>query len=293
MNKPKHFTRTIQVYSRSGEYSAAAIAGAIASGRPDYEDETKWSKPAKTRPGNPSGLTLSQHVFPAKCIARFTDAGGTLQVHDLLRGRTRKAKPKDQIFCARRAWDQRSEAGYMRDIEIRFQAAAEAVIAKRCGLVQGPDRRSVDDFFALWYVRSRFNQLRDQETELVGLDGDELTLEQEENLERDHYVFVRSGGFVPTRHLNGIWIQQSVDEFCKRFKPVSTWRVVVSEGGQYIVPDVPTQWIIPLTPDLALIGNVSDSSINQDNLAQLNRDTVAGSRYYYFARQLDQCPCQI
>ena len=105
MNPLKPFNRTISVYSQDGSHAAAAVMGAIACGRPDYEDETKWSKPEKTRPRNPNQLTLSQHVFPTKSISRLVNAQGKVEVYDILRELFRKAKPTDGIFCAKRAWD--------------------------------------------------------------------------------------------------------------------------------------------------------------------------------------------
>lgn len=215
-----------------------------------------------------------------------------MEVHDLLRGRFRKAKPTDSIFCARRAWDQRAESGYMLEIEDQFQEIAERVIANQCGITEGADKRSVERFFALWYMRSRYNQLKDQEIQLNGVAGDQLTLEQEENLERDHYLFVRSGGRIPTRQLNGIWLQQSIDQYANQLEAVERWGVIMPQSGEYITPDVPRQLVITLTPNLALVGNAPDGVIILENLAELNRLTVAGSRCYYMAKHLDQCPLE-
>jgi hypothetical protein len=66
-------------------------------------------------------LTVNQHVFPLACIARFTDADGRVSLHDLTRSVERRAKPDDDIFCAKRAWDQRTERG-MKKTEDEFQS---------------------------------------------------------------------------------------------------------------------------------------------------------------------------
>ncbi|WP_176086922.1 hypothetical protein [Martelella sp. HB161492] len=290
MNTLKRFNRTISIYSKSGGLHAAAIAGAIASGRPDYDDETKWSKPEKTRPKNPNKLTILQHVYPTKSIARLINEDGKVEVLDLLRGRSRRAKPSDPIFCARRAWDQRAESGYMREIEEQFQEIAERTIANQCGITEATDKRSVERFFALWYMRSRYNQLKDQEFQLNGVAGDQLTLEQEENLERDHYLFIRSGGRIPARQLNGIWLQQSIDQYAKELEAVKRWGLIRPLSGEIIIPDLPRQLAIPLQPDLFLFGDAPDGLILRENLAEINRFAAAGSRYYYLARRLDQCP---
>jgi hypothetical protein len=84
----------------------------------------KHEKPQKK---NRRLLTVRQHVFPAKSIARFADVGGQVSLQDLVRGKERPAKPDDAIFCARRAWDQRAER-YMKKIEDEFQILAAKVI---------------------------------------------------------------------------------------------------------------------------------------------------------------------
>lgn len=290
MNPLKRFNTTISVYSQSGTRSAAAIMGALACGRPDYDDETKWSKPEKTSAKNLNQLTVLQHVYPTKSIARLIDDKGKVEVHDLLRGRSRKAKPSDSIFCARRAWDQRAEAGYMLEIEDQFQDVAERTIANQHGITDAADRRSVQRFFALWYMRSRYNQLEDQEFQLNGVAGDQFTLEQEENLERNHYLYIRSGGRIPSRQLNGIWLQQNIDQYAKELEAVKRWGLIRPRSGEFITPDVPRQLVITLQPDLILVGDAPDGVILRENLAEINRFSVAGSRCYYLARRLDQCP---
>src|ERR1700730_17538642 len=83
----------------------------------------------KPRKGNPNRLTIKQHVLPAASIARFADAKGGVWVHDLIRGKRRVTHRNDVIFCAQRAWDQRSESGFMKRIEDAFQSLAEMIIA--------------------------------------------------------------------------------------------------------------------------------------------------------------------
>jgi hypothetical protein len=291
MNPLKHFNRTIAVYSQNGSHAAAAIMGAIACGRPDYDDETKWSKPEKTRPRNPNQLTLLQHIFPTRSIGRLADADGKVEVYDILRGRSRKAKPTDGIFCAKRAWDQRAESGYMLEIENQFQEIAEKVIIDQCGITDVEQKRRVNRFFALWYMRSRHSILKDQEIQLASNIGTPLTLEQEENLERDHYLFIRSGGLVPSRQLNGIWLQFGIDDFSHKLEETVRWGAIRPQSGEFITPDIPRQLLITLTPSLALVGNAPDGFITQEDLAQLNQFTVDGCRAYYLAKELNHCPC--
>jgi hypothetical protein len=73
-------------------------------------------KPEKTLPKNPNQLTVKQHVFPSRSIERFRNPNGRVSVYDILRRQIRLRAPNDILFCARRAWDQRAEAGYMKQI---------------------------------------------------------------------------------------------------------------------------------------------------------------------------------
>lgn len=293
MNPLKKFNRTISIYSQNGSHAAAAIAGAITCGPPDYDDETQWSKPEKTRPKNPNQLTLLQHVFPTKSISRLTNTQGTVDVYDILRRRSRRAKPRDGIFCAKRAWDQRSESGYMLEIENQFQEIAEKTIVEQCGIVDVEQRRRVNRFYALWHMRARYTQLKDQETQLASNTGDRLTLEQEENLEQDHYLFIRTGGRIPSRQLNGIWLQFKIDELARQLEETVRWGAIRPQSGEFITPDIPRRLLIPLTPSLALIGNAPDGIITRENLAQVNHFTVDGCRTYYMAKDLTNCPCSV
>src|SRR5579864_5945899 len=122
-----------------------------------------YEKPLK---GNPQRLTINQHVFSSASIARFANANGGVQLHDVLRGKRRTTSSDDVIFCARRAWDQRAEIGYMKQIEDEFQPLAERVIAGFQQRISPHDKSVVDHFFALWKVRADNRKLDQQEYEL-------------------------------------------------------------------------------------------------------------------------------
>lgn len=281
----------IRTYSAGGGHLAAAVMGAMAVGRPDIEPPKARSKAEKTRKANPNGLTVRQHVFPMKSIGRFVADDGRVAVNDIPARRVWRAKPKADLFCAQRAWDQRAEAGYMKEIEDRFQILAEALIAGQGTVLTPDDKAAIDRFFALWYMRARHHELPEQEIRLNGITGDDLTKEQEENLEAKGYLFARSGGFMPARQLNGLWLQQQIDGYTDTLKQgVSRWGVIRPESGEFIVTDTPLHTIMPITPTLALAADVADGVIRHDNLAEVNRAFVSGSQRYFLARDLGACP---
>jgi hypothetical protein len=70
---------------------------------------------------------------------------------------------------------------------------------------------------------------------------------------------------------------------------VTRWGVISAQSGEFIVPDVPSYTIIPLSPRLALVGSAPDGVIVEQNLAEINGATAA-SQEYFFARDFSKCP---
>jgi hypothetical protein len=66
--------------------------------------------------------------------------------------------------------------------------------------------------------------------------------------------------------------------------------IISAQSGEFIVPDVPSHTIIPLSPRLALVGSVPDGVIVEENLAEINRAACDASQEYFFARDFSKCP---
>jgi hypothetical protein len=66
--------------------------------------------------------------------------------------------------------------------------------------------------------------------------------------------------------------------------------VITMQSGEFIVPDVPQNGIIPVTSRLALVHSTPDGMIVEQNLAEINRAMRAGSEDYFFARDFSHCP---
>jgi len=248
------------------------------------------SRAEKTRRGNPNQLALKQHVFPVRNIQRFAGADNRVEVRDLTSGRERRAKPQDRIFCADRAWDQRAEAGYMKEIEDNFQTVADAIISGQSAISTPDQRQAVERMFALWYMRGRYRELDAQEVGLHPTTGDSHTKEEEENLEAKGYLFARTGGRMPARQFNGLQLQRRIDAYSSALSAIERWGIVRPLAGEFLVADVPTHTILPLTPELALVGPAPDGMITEENLALLNRAIRADSQRYFFARDFAVCP---
>jgi hypothetical protein len=234
-------------------------------------------------------LTVNQHVFPFASIARFADAEGRVSLHDLIRSAERRPKPHDDIFCAKRAWDQRAER-YMSKIEDKFQILASKVIEGVVSEIGEAENEVFNRFYALWYFRTRRRNLPEQEIGLDGVTGGGgLNRDQEENLEIQGYTFVRDGKFLG-RHINGIQLQVLINGYANKWRDEHKWGIIRAETGEFVVPDVPTRSMIPLTPHLCLISGGVSGTILESNVAEINRLVRAASQEYFFARDFASCP---
>jgi len=233
--------------------------------------DPKRGRAEKTRPGNPNKLVRRQHVFPSKSIGRFTNDRGLVSVHDLLRDKVRPVKPRDSIFCADRAWDERTERS-MKKTEDAFQILIGPIIDGTAREIRQDEKIVADKMYALWFMRAQYRELETQEIKLNMIDGDDLTKEQEEDLEKNGYVFARKNGMMPARQLNGIQIQMRIDNFVRDLATtVNRWGVISTQAGEFIVPDIPRHGVIPITPRLALVQSAPDGMITEVNLAEINQ----------------------
>ena len=233
--------------------------------------------------GNAHRLTVKQHVFPVASIARFAGSDHRVAVTDIARGKAWRAPPGDQVFCARRVWDQRAEAGYMRDIEDTFQALAEGTIADPGKDFSPEDDAAGSRFFALWRCRAAHRHAPDGDIPVNGVKGLAHTKNQEERLESRWTGFIRPGGGLPSRQLYGLQIQRYVDAIEEDLRE-RRWGVLALGEGELIVPDFPEQFFVPLTPTLCLAWGHETGTISGADAGQLNRAFRAGCKDYWFCR---------
>jgi hypothetical protein len=184
-----------------------------------------------------------------------------------------------------------AETGYMKRIEDDFQKIVGPIVDGTTRTLRSDLKGAVDRMDALWYMRSRHRNLESQEIELNGIFGDDLTKEQEENLEKNGYVFARGSGKMSARQINGVELQFRINNYVRELANcVTRWGVISTQYGEFIVPDVPLHDIIPLTPRLALIQSAPDGMIVERNVAEINLAMRASSQDYFFARDFSNCP---
>jgi len=252
----------------------------------------KFEKPQK---GNPHGLTVMQHTFPRASIARFTGGDGRVSVSYMSKNKQLRLAPSDQLFCAKRTWDQRAEQGFMKKIEDSFQALAEAIIDGRVKRIGFFEKTVVDDFFALWNIREhrKSKPISDQAIKGVVALGQELTKDQQESLEKNYYGFVRPDYTVPGRQMAGLNIQMNLDAVRQQLVD-SQWGILKAKEGEFIVPDnFSNARIVPVTPEMCLFSQSENGFISLTEVAKINRLAIASSREYFFARDFSKYPTLI
>lgn len=232
----------------------------------------------------------NQHVLPAKSIERFSNKKGHVQVRRLKSVNTFSTGLKNNIFCVERIWDQRSEQGYGKRIEDRFQSLIEYSLNHQLMHLPPEGHEIASEFYALWCLRSKIESYDEQaEGNLVGVTGSKLTDEQKKNLELKHAIYIEEGGVVPKRFKRGLTMQMAIDQFITR-NPGLTWSICNSNSLEFVVSDNPEgEFIIPITPKKCLICGFSITIFSQKQMLNLNLKAIARSKEYYFARDLGAC----
>lgn len=249
----------------------------------------KYEKPQKK---NPHGITVNQHVFPVKSIERFASGNGTVEVKLITQNKIVRLPPEDSLFCAKRCWDQRAEAGYMKKIEDSFQSLAAKVIKNKAMHLGEEDSSIATNFFALWQLRAYRNTNPIQDVQLKGIaGGEQLTKDEEERLEIKDYVFARGdNAVVPGRFMNGINIQMGIDKISSQMGKLK-WGIVSSMEGEFIVPETFSNFtILPISPRIILLGDSENLIIPRSGVIKVNKIAVSFCRTYYFAKRISNCP---
>ena len=250
-------------------------------------------KYTKTQKTNRHQLTIDQHVFPVASLRRFGD-GHRVWVRRVGWPQTKKLSVENDIFCAHRCWDQRSESGYPLQIERRFQALADRITAGHRSLSE-VESNSVTEFYALWLHRAIERQMVQPDLiPKIPLPRDSLTQDQREKIEKSGYVVFDERGRLPGRMAAGIRIQMGIRRVALQLKG-EQWGVAESAKEEFLVPDC-FGWarIVPVSPNICLLAGMGDHSALPDGVRVINRVAVkmafSKSNGYVVARDFSRCP---
>jgi len=193
------------------------------------------------------------------------------------------------MFYANRAWDERSEKGYMKDIEDEYQAPADRITA-------GPDSLTtaecpvVTKFVALWSLREATRTSPTADAPMAGVAGEPLAADQRERTEKFGASYVRSDGKMPGRMLAGMLIQRGIDRMCADFQGM-TWGIARATEGEFICPDTFGEFAaVPLSPMLCLLRGRNNSELSKGDVAAVNQLAYRSAKSYCLARDFAACP---
>lgn len=249
-------------------------------------------KHEKTQKGNPHQLTVCQHTFPVGSISRFTGDDGRVEVYLIEQKKGVRLKPDDQLFCAKRVWDQRAESGFMKEIEDKYQSLAERVVLENKKKLNADEQQIVTDMFAIWNIREhrKAHPIPDQKIEWIIDVAKHYTKDDQEILEKNHIGVIRPDLMMAGRSIAGPNIQLNFIKVRKQMNNAQ-WGVLKALEGQFIVPDnFSNARILPLTPSLCFFSQSEDDEINKEEVTKINKIAVESSRNYYFSRELTECP---
>jgi hypothetical protein len=198
-------------------------------------------------------------------------------------------RSSNDFFCAKRVWDQRTEVSIGKQIEDEFQSLVRAIESGTVTDIGYFEKRVVEEFYSLWRTRHRFLLHGLDDIPLNGIDGESLTVDQQELMEKRHVIFFRDG-MMPGRFAAGIHVVRYMDYFLQSNMNMQ-WGIVRCVDGEFIVPDCfEDMMIVPIAPKIALMADQPNSIITRDEVAVVNRVAINRSSKYYFASNLSLCP---
>lgn len=237
------------------------------------------------RKGNPFQFVIQQHFHTAHSIEKFYDDDGYVEVHFLNSEKTEKRHKRAKVFCTKRNWDQKAETGLMAEIEEDFHNETDNIKP-----YTSRNHQAISKYFLLWHIRHNFHISPIDDAVLNGISGSRLTKVQEEIMESKGAMYVRDEGVVPARFVTGIRILMQLDQqwpSIENFK----WGLLTANEGEFIVADCYKDLtFMPISPTLAFCAGCKDLTIDKENVANANKQSIEKASEFYFARKLTECP---
>jgi hypothetical protein len=249
-------------------------------------DPTQRGEP--TLPGNPHQITKRQHVLPKASIQRFADGDGLVDCYLLKDCKIRRVPPGADVFCASRVWDHGAEAGpTTKRVEDTFQDLVDKIVCRQLHTLDASENETATAFFALMIAREETRRSRPEAVSFPGRSGHDLSLEEQECLEKVGYIVPQNDGTLGSRAAAGIRIMGQI-VWAKRNMADWRWGIVRSPGPEFIVPDViaPLNFI-PIGPRVLLAAGNGDLETTDQGVSDHNRRAREVSEHYYFAKRLN------
>jgi hypothetical protein len=174
----------------------------------------------------------------------------------------------------------------MKPIEDEFQPIADSLMVGRHSPLSSAENERVSYFFALWHIRAFLRERGSAPVQMKGITGTPLSKDEEENLEKGGLIYAREDGSVPGRLMNGIEVKVRTDDHVHRTLRGAIWGVLRAASGEFLVPDAPTQQVLPVSPKIVLAANWPNRFLTAAHVDQINELNLKGARGYVFACDL-------
>lgn len=243
----------------------------------------------RVQKGNPHQLAVDQHIHAAHCIKKFCNEQGMVNVFDKSLSKWILRKPNAAIFCAKRAWDQRAEKGYMNKIEANFFN----VISNISTPVHERNHDDITRYFHLWRLRGLARDKENENLHFNGLPGSKLTVNEQECIESNHAIFILENDGMPYHLANGFEIQRKLDIIVHLMGPIK-WGLLTASKGEFLVADyypdnkdglIP---FIPISPKHIFFANTSDRTIGLEQVHHCNMLTMSSAKNYFFCKNIER-----
>lgn len=246
----------------------------------------------KPQAKNPHQLTVWQHIMPKRSIERFGDADGWVQLHRIKENQDLKLQASNEIFCAKRVWNQKAEENSIR-IETAFQQAADLILTNKVETLTKEMHFAVTEMYLLWRVRFLYasRPLPDQKIKMLSHER-VLSKDDQEQLEKNHILFVNQDATLAGRDLIGILLRRDMDIALRAGARDMRWGIVQSEPGlEFSCPDATVDHpIIPVSPTVCLIASWPDGKANAFGVGNINQTLISEAKHYWFAKDPAKCP---
>lgn len=239
-------------------------------------------------------ITTRQHVFARSGLRRFVGKGHKLQVLHLATGKVTLHGPDADLFVAIRAWDQRSEARTMGQIERKFGLIAKRIVEGEIFSSAQLDQASheaISSMYSLWRIRYHraCNPLPNLRLNIV---APERAMSQEAMDDGEHHgiIGITPDGRVPGRIMAGPLLQLALDRQASAMSG-KRWGIIRAREGEFALPDTFGDYMImPVSPTCCLIADEEDGTAGLEGVIHLNATARLNAKAYLAARSLADCP---
>jgi hypothetical protein len=195
---------------------------------------------------NQRDIAINQHIVSNRHIDAFT-RDGVVSVRLLTHDAEFNAPPQNEVFCAKRQWDEKTEKIRMKSIEDRFHREMDRIKAGE----ELSDHEAMTEYLLTWLFRAWAGDNEQKGTKLNGITPSDLTNEEKANLEANGVAYVDSDGRVPERFGRGLDYMALLDHPPDQVH-TGEWRVVEVKE-ELLVSDLPVTSIIPIAPLAAVV----------------------------------------